>query len=82
MRTAPYYVLKCGVGILHTCGGIKINEHMQVINKQGNPIPGLYAAGDETGGWEKVAPSYLLSGVGIAAPAGRIAGENAAHYSL
>jgi len=82
LRTPPYYAIRCSVNILHTCGGIKIDEHMQVINKQDEPIAGLYAAGDETGGWEKVAPSYILSGVGIAAPAGRIAGENAAKYSL
>jgi len=42
------------VGILHTMEGIKINEHMQVINKQNAPIQGLYAAGMETGGWENV----------------------------
>ena len=55
---------------------------MQVIDKQGNPIPGLYAAGDETGGWEKVSPSFLMSGLGIALTAGRIAAENAVKYSL
>ena len=81
MTSPPYYALRATVGILHTCGGIKIDEHMQVIDKQGNPIPGLYAAGDETGGWEKVAPSYHLSGVGIALPGGRIAAENAVKYS-
>ena len=80
MNIPPYYALKATVGILHTCGGIKIDEHMQVIDKQGNPIPGLYAAGDETGGWEKVAPSFHISGVGIALPGGRIAAENAVKY--
>jgi fumarate reductase flavoprotein subunit len=81
LRTPPYYTIRCSVLILHTCGGIKINEHLEVVNKEGNPIPGLYAAGDETGGWENVAPSFIMSSVGIGAPAGRIAGRNAAKYA-
>ena len=34
----------------HTMGGIRINENTQVIDKEGNVIPGLYAAGEATGG--------------------------------
>ena len=47
---SPYYAPRATVGNLYTCGGIKIDEHMQVIDKQGNPIRGLCAAGEKTGG--------------------------------
>src|SRR4030042_606734 len=52
LRTPPYYAIRCKLSILHTMGGIKINEHMQALDKEGDPIPGFYAAGMETGGWE------------------------------
>ena len=81
LRNPPYYALKCQVGILHTMGGIKINEHMQALNKEDEPIPGLYAAGMETGGWEKVHMDWLVGGMTVALCGGRIAGENAAQYS-
>ena len=82
LRTPPYYALKCQVGILHSMGGIKINEHMQALDKEDEPIPGLYAAGMETGGWEKVHMDWLVGGMTVALCGGRIAGENAAQYSL
>jgi fumarate reductase flavoprotein subunit len=80
----PFYVMKGVLSFLGTIGGIKINQHMQVINKQDRPIPGLYAAGVDTGGW--TADNYCgkLPGTtfGFALNSGRIAGENAAVFSL
>ena len=32
-----------------TCGGLKINKDAQVMNRDGAPIPGLYAAGETIG---------------------------------
>jgi fumarate reductase flavoprotein subunit len=81
LRVPPYYALRCQVGILISLGGIKIDENMRVIDEVGNPIPRLYAAGDTTGGWEKVYQDWLISGMTIALVGGRIAGENAAKYS-
>jgi len=50
MDNGPYYVGKV-TPVLHYCmGGIEIKEHGQVIDKNGNIIPGLYAAGEVTGG--------------------------------
>ena len=40
-------------------GGIKINHHMEVLNQEDKAIPGLYAAGSDTGGWES--ETYCLS---------------------
>lgn len=34
----------------HTMGGLRINKSRQVLDTAGNPIPGLYAAGEVTGG--------------------------------
>jgi len=79
LRTAPYYGIKCNVDFLETIGGIKIDEHMEVIDTQGNPIPGLYAAGADTGGWEGDTYCVKLAGTtfSFALNSGRIAGENA-----
>lgn len=63
-----------------TCGGIKINENAEVLNKDFEPIPGLYAAGDcanplNIGGCLRFASLYSF-----AANTGRIAGKNALKY--
>ena len=34
----------------HTLGGVRINVNTQVLDENGNVIPGLYAAGEVTGG--------------------------------
>jgi fumarate reductase flavoprotein subunit len=82
LRTLPYYALKCYPRFLGTIGGIKINHHMEVIDREDNSIPGLYAAGVDTGGWESDTYNAVLSGTtfGFALNSGRIAGENAAAY--
>ena len=82
LRTPPYYAIKCHSGFVNTIGGIKINELMEVLDKQDNPIPGLYAAGVDTGGWESDDYCDLLSGsaLGFAINSGRLAGENAVKF--
>jgi len=82
LRTPPYYALKCYPRFLGTIGGIKINHHMEVLDKEDNPISGLYAAGVDTGGWEGDNYNAILSGTtfGFAINSGRIAGENAADH--
>ncbi|WP_338449669.1 flavocytochrome c [Niallia oryzisoli] len=47
---APYYAIKIGPGIHYTMGGVVINTNTEVLNKDGQPIPGLFAAGEVTGG--------------------------------
>ena len=84
LRTPPYYAIRCYSGFLGTIGGIKINHHMEVLDHQDNPIPGLYAVGSDTGGWESDTYCAVLSGgtFGFAINSGRIAGENAVKYVL
>jgi len=82
LRTPPFYAMKFSGAILVTTGGIKINYKMEVLDKEGEPIPGLYAAGADTGGWESETYCALLSGsgFGFAMNSGRIAAENASDY--
>jgi fumarate reductase flavoprotein subunit len=83
LRTPPFYGLKCCQAFHGTIGGIKINYHMEVLNRQDNPIPGLFAAGSDAGGWESDTYCYILSGTAFAFAinSGRMAGENAAKYT-
>jgi fumarate reductase flavoprotein subunit len=82
LRTPPYYAIKGNSDFLDTLGGIKINEHMEVLDKQDNPIPGLFAAGVVAGGWQADTYCDVLSGAasGFGFNSGRIAGENAATF--
>lgn len=62
--------------IVFTFGGLKVNSRAQVVNTQGDPIPGLYAAGETMGlyyGAYTGATSVLKGAV-----FGRIAGTDAA----
>lgn len=47
---SPYYAVKVAPGIHHTMGGVRINTSAEVLDSSGTPIPGLFAAGEVTGG--------------------------------
>ena len=47
---APFYAIKVAPGIHHTMGGLRINTDTEVLNADGEAIPGLFAAGEVTGG--------------------------------
>ncbi|OME04698.1 flavocytochrome c [Paenibacillus odorifer] len=50
LSTGPFYAIKIAPGIHYTMGGVKINTNTEVLNKDGEAIPGLFAAGEVTGG--------------------------------
>lgn len=77
IETAPYYAVIEKPSVHHTMGGVKINTKAQVLNESGEPIEGLFAAGEVTGG---VHAGNRLGGNAIAdcMVFGRIAGTNAA----
>ncbi len=79
LTTPPYYAIKIAPGIHHTMGGIKIDTAAQVINTEGQPIPGLFAAGEVTGG---VHGGNRLGGNAVADIVifGRIAAQSALDY--
>ncbi|MBR4212069.1 MAG: flavocytochrome c [Oscillibacter sp.] len=76
---APFYAIKVTAGIHHTMGGLKIDPDAEVFDTSGNVIPGLYAAGEVTGG---VHGGNRLGGNAVAdfVVFGRIAGANAAEF--
>jgi len=73
----PYILVPMAPALHHTMGGVEINIETQVIDTNGNVIPGLYAAGEVTGG---IHAGNRLGGNAIADIIiyGRIAGANAA----
>ena len=80
LSKGPYYAIKVAPGIHHTMGGLKINTKTEVLKKDGTAIPGLYAAGEVTGG---VHGSNRIGGNAVADIIifGRQAGTQSAEYS-
>ena len=80
LNTAPYYAIKVTAGVHHTMGGLKINPNTEVLNENGEVIPGLFAAGEVTGG---VHGANRLGGNAVAdfTVFGRIAGQAASDYA-
>ena len=46
LDAAPYYAVRVYSGCLGTKGGPRINRKSQVLRSDGQPIPGLYGAGN------------------------------------
>lgn len=72
-----YYAIPVTPSVHHTMGGLRIDTKARVLNKDGAPIKGLYAAGEVTGG---IHGANRLGGNAIAdiLTFGRIAGMTAA----
>ena len=83
LKGPKFYAVKARTVFLGTLGGIKINHNMEVVDKKGKVIPGLYAVGFDAGGmW---GDSYSIrdssgASAGFATNSGRIAGRNALKY--
>ncbi len=82
LKEAPFYAMRCVTMTLGTLGGIKINEKTEALDGEENPIPGLYAAGNDASGMYGDSYNIYLSGgtLGFAVNSGRMAGENALAY--
>ena len=80
LNTAPYYAIKVSAGVHHTMGGVVINSSTEVLKEDGSVIPGLFAAGEVTGG---VHGANRLGGTAVAdfVVFGRIAGTSAAAFA-
>lgn len=80
LTEGPWYACQKVVTVHHTMGGIKINTKAEVIGTDGKVIPGLYAAGEVTGG---IHGSNRLGGNAIADVMlfGRTAGVEAAAFA-
>lgn len=76
---APFYLIEVKCTLAATDCGLRVNEYMQVLDKGGNPIPGLFAAGHTAGGFsgeETYAHASTLTNCGLGFTTGYIAGEN------
>ena len=80
LDTAPFYALQVTPGVHHTMGGVEIDSAAEVLSTEGEVIPGLFAAGEVTGG---VHGQNRLGGTAVAdfVVYGRIAGQSAADYA-
>jgi fumarate reductase flavoprotein subunit len=79
--TGPkFYAFKAHTHFMGSIGGIKINHRMEALDKDDQPIPGLYAAGSDAGGL--YGDSYNFrdatgTTLGFAVTSGRVAGQGA-----
>ena len=71
IATPPYYALSIMIIWHDSYGGLRVNGRQQVVDMQGEVIPGLYAGGEAVGGFNK-------HGLGKGHVHGYIAGTNAA----
>ena len=81
VKTPKFYAIAVQPGIHYTMGGLQIDAQAQVIGKDGKPVPGLFAAGEVTGG---VHGANRLGGNSISETItfGRIAGASAGKLAL
>jgi len=82
VRIPRFYAVRGFPSFTGTLGGIKINHKTEVLNKDFEVIPGLYAAGNCAGGmygdsYDATCPGTAM---GFAINSGRMAGENALAY--
>lgn len=80
INNGPFYAAKRVPTVHHTMGGVQINTNTEVIDTEGNVIPGLYAAGEVTGG---IHGTNRLGGNALTDTIvfGRQAGKNAASFT-
>lgn len=72
----PFVAYGAACGLTFTFGGVKINTRAQVLNGEGEVIPGLFATGEVVGYWHN---TYTAAGgITLGVVFGRIAGANAA----
>lgn len=79
--TPPYYIMVYKPAVHYTMGGLHINPKAEVLDGAGNPLPGLFAAGEVAG--HKMGTNRLGStSMADIYTFGRIAGNNAADYAV
>lgn len=82
VRTPKFYAIRGFPSFTGTLGGIKINYRTEVLNRDFEVIPGLYAAGNCAGGMygDSYDSSSAGTALGFAINSGRMAGESALTY--
>lgn len=79
VNNGPFYAVIVNLRCLGTLGGVAINENIQAIDGEGNPIENLWVAGADAGGiYGNNYVTFEGGTLGFAYNSGRIAGEKAA----
>lgn len=76
IETPPYYAIELWPNITCTLGGPRRDQEARVLNTEGKPIPGLFAAGEFGSIWARIPDAS--SCIAECLVFGRIAGRNAA----
>ncbi len=82
IASGPFYAVEVRPATCcFTACGLRINRDAEVLDEAGRAIPGLYAAGEVTGGI--IGPRYVGSGnsYGNCVTMGRVAGQSAAAHA-
>jgi succinate dehydrogenase/fumarate reductase flavoprotein subunit len=66
--------VRVAAAITHTIGGLRVDENARVLDEQGEPVAGLFAAGADVGG---ISTGGYASGLASALVLGRAAAESA-----
>ena len=81
LDTPPFYGAHCALRLTAITSGLLTDGDQHVVDVGGNPIPGLYAAGNTAGGFFGAPdyPLYTVQGISIgkAITGGYVAAENA-----
>jgi fumarate reductase flavoprotein subunit len=70
----PFLAIRVRAAVTHTTGGLRIDERARVLDADGAPVRGLYAAGADAGG---IFTGGYGSGLAAALVYGRVAAETA-----
>lgn len=76
-QSGPYYAVLVTPGVMDTLGGLDTDTIGRVLNTEGKPIKGLYAAGEVMGNTQG---AYYSVGLGEAVVFGRLSARNAIGY--
>ncbi len=82
LRTGPYLAVRIRPMYIDTIGPVVINEHMQVLDPDDRPIPGFFAAGVITAGWEGSDYMRFGSALSYSTTSGRMAGMSIAERGV
>ncbi len=79
VRDAPFYAVPVAASAAKAFGGVDVDLQGRVLDTDGNPIPGVYAAGEVSGmaGGSMVGDYGFTGSLTAVVLGGRVAGENA-----
>jgi len=76
ITTLPFHAARVVPGITFTMGGPRINAHAEILDIDGEPLPGLFAAGSTAGGVHGGPRGGYIGGLASAATFGLVAAES------